>query len=65
MTGFEIHPAARSYYDRQTLASAIEDARTWIEEWSYESDPHGYCHFRPILIRLVEAAEAHPGEETR
>jgi hypothetical protein len=54
---FEIDPRARTYYDRTTLESAIQSTKERIEEWSYEEDPHGYCHVRPELIKLVEAAE--------
>jgi hypothetical protein len=53
----EIAPAARPWYDRETVASAVEQAKETIEEWSYEEDPHGYCHERPMLVRLVEAVE--------
>lgn len=53
----EIHPSAQMYYDRATLDAALADARTRIEEWSYEDDAHGYCHERPDWLRLVEEVE--------
>lgn len=53
----EIAPAAQFYYDRMTLANAIEIAKEMIDEWSYDEDRLGYCHDRPVLVRLVEAAE--------
>lgn len=52
----EVADRARPWYDRSTLESAVESARERIEEWSYEDDPHGYCHTRPMLVKLVEAA---------
>lgn len=55
---YEIEPGTESYYDRMTLDAALADTKTQIEEWSYADDPHGYCHFRPMLVRLVEAIEA-------
>ena len=54
---FTIAPGTERYYERMTLEDALADTITTIEEWSYADDPHGYCHFRPMLIRLVEAAE--------
>lgn len=57
MSEFEIVPAARVYYDRLTPERAVEYAIEHIEEWSYEDDAHGYCHTRPMLIRLVEIAQ--------
>jgi hypothetical protein len=57
--GFAIDPRAQVYYDRLTTEHAVEYAREHIEEWSYEDDPHGYCHTRPMLVKLVEAVERH------
>lgn len=39
-----IEPAARPWYDRLTLPSAITIASEMIDEWDYEKDAHGYCH---------------------
>jgi len=50
-----IHPDTQQYYDRTTLESAIQHAKETIEDWDYHRDPHGYCHVRPMLVRLVEA----------
>jgi len=55
---YEVAEPARPYYDRMTLDMALADTKTQIEEWSYEDDPHGYCHFRSMLVALVEAVEA-------
>jgi hypothetical protein len=55
---FDVNPAAKSYYDRMTLELAIQIAKERIEEWSYNDDPHGYCHERPVLIALIAAARA-------
>lgn len=55
----QLPPGVAPYYERITLADAIQIAREQIEEWDYESDPSGYCHDRPVLVRLVEAAEKH------
>ena len=49
-TIFEQYPPVRP------LASAIEIALERIEEWDYFTDPHGWCHERPVLITLVAAA---------
>jgi len=54
---FTVQPGTENYYDRMTLQAALADTITMIQEWNYSQDPHGYCHFRPMLIRLVEAAE--------
>lgn len=62
LTGFEVDPRAASYYDRLTVERAIEYAEEHIAEWDYEQDPHGYCHTRPMLVRLVEGAKAASGE---
>lgn len=53
----EIETRARDYYDLLDVEVAIRVAKERIEEWSYEDDPHGYCHTRPVLVRLVQAAE--------
>lgn len=50
-------PGVQPYYDRVSVEDAIQMAREMIEEWDYERDPGGYCHHRPVLVRLVEAAE--------
>ena len=54
----EIVPAAQPFYDRETTELAIQAAKETIEEWDYAKDPHGYCHDRSMLLRLVQAAEA-------
>ncbi len=38
------------------LGFAIEVALERIEEWDHGTDPHGWCHDRPVLIALVAAA---------
>lgn len=50
---------------------AIAEAMTWVREWSWDKDPHGYCHDRNILIgllreieRLRAAGVAPEGQET-
>jgi hypothetical protein len=58
MTEFEIDPAAADYYERTTATTALELAKEMIDEWDYAEDPAGYCHERPMLVRLVEVAEA-------
>jgi hypothetical protein len=55
---YDVAEPARPWYDRAKLADAIADGRTKVEEWSYEQDPHYYCHERPDLALLVEAADA-------
>lgn len=54
----EIVPAAQPFYDRETTEDAVQAAKEIIEEWDYAKDPHGYCHFRSMLVRLVQAAES-------
>lgn len=54
----DVRPEASDYYERTTLDFAIKVAKERIEEWSYDDDPHGYCHERPVLVALVRAAEA-------
>lgn len=53
----EIVPATARYYERETLEGAVQTAKEMIEEWDYAADPHGYCHTRPMLVRLVQAIE--------
>ncbi len=63
----EIIPAAQGYYDRETVEDAVATAKEMVEEWDYAADPHGYCHVRPVLVRLVQAVEAagsHGGDMT-
>ena len=57
MSEFEIRPEAQMYYERATLASALQSAKERIAEWDYDKDAHGYCHERPDWLRLVEAVE--------
>ena len=57
---FDVHPAAKGYYERTTLDLAIQATRERIEEWSYEADPHGYCHERALLVALLSALEGAP-----
>lgn len=52
----EVAPPAQRWYDRMTLEIAVADVKTMVEEWSYEEDAHNYCHVRPMLVKLVEAA---------
>lgn len=54
----EIEAAAQRYYDAETVESAVEQAREMVDEWDYAKDPHGYCHVRPMLVRLIQAVEA-------
>lgn len=54
---YTIEPGTEGYYTRKTLKSAVAQAKEMIEEWDYVYAPHGYCHERPMLIRLVEAIE--------
>lgn len=54
---YEVVERVRPYYGRMTLDHALADTKTMVEEWSYQDDPHGYCHVRPMLIALVEAVE--------
>jgi len=58
-----IAPAAQPWYDRMNLPLAIDVAKEMIDEWDYESDAHGYCHVRSVLLRLVEAADSKRGSE--
>lgn len=53
-----IAPAAQPWYDSMTLPLAVEVAAEMVDEWDYESDPHGYCHERSVLLRLVEAVRS-------
>jgi hypothetical protein len=53
----DINPKTEGYYNRQTVEAAVSDAWTQIEEWDYDKDAHGYCHFRPILLRLLTEIE--------
>lgn len=52
-----VDPRALSYYAEVSLDTALAIARERIEEWSYDDDPHGYCHERPVLMRLVQTIE--------
>lgn len=57
----EIVPNAQkvvAYYDRLTLEDAIQIAKEKCEEWDYTTDPHGYCHERPVLVKLISALES-------
>jgi hypothetical protein len=45
---------AKEYDKPLSYAFAIEVAKELVEEWSYEDDPHGYCHLRPVLIALIK-----------
>lgn len=58
-TEFEIDPRAAEYYQRPTytLDSELQIARERIDEWSYEEDPHGYCHDRSGWVALVNGVE--------
>lgn len=53
----EVHPNAMPWYPA-SLDFAIKAATSKIDEWSYEADAHGYCHERPVLIALRDAALA-------
>lgn len=39
--------------DPDRVRRAINDARTRVNEWSYEADAHGYCHDRTDWIALL------------
>lgn len=51
-TGFDVHPAAQSYYPAE-IEFAMQCTRERIEEWEYREDAHGYCHDRPDLVALL------------
>lgn len=51
----EIEKKAVPYYDRLTVEDAIQIAKERCEEWDYTADPHGYCHERSVLVKLLEA----------
>jgi len=54
----EIDGRVGCYANGLTAGDAIADVRTWVDEWSYDEDPHGYCHQRSLLIALLaELAE--------
>ena len=53
----EIAPPAVPYYERTDLDLAIAATREQVDEWDYNADPHGYCHFRSLYATLVRAAE--------
>jgi hypothetical protein len=58
---FSLDIRAERYYrglspdnpDPDRIEDAISDARTRVDEWSYEQDPHGYCHDRTDWIGLL------------
>lgn len=39
------------------IEQAVITARERVDEWDYESDPHGYCHDRPELVALISEVE--------
>lgn len=54
-----VEPKARVYYERaEDLDFAIVVAKEMCAEWDYSEDPHGYCHTRSVIQRLVRAVEA-------
>jgi hypothetical protein len=56
---FDFDPRASRYYqglnplDPERVKRAINDGWTFVKEWSYEQDAHGYCHSRTDLIALL------------
>lgn len=38
------------------LDFAVTVALEQVEEWNHAQDPHGWCHQRPILLTLLQAA---------
>ena len=55
----EIDPRAGKYADphRYDAESSIDSAMEKVIEWSYDDDPHGYCHDRAVLIGLLQEIE--------
>lgn len=61
VVSYDLDLRAERYYrglnpeqpNHERISSAISDAITRIDEWSYESDAHGYCHDRTDWIALV------------
>lgn len=39
------------------IEQALITARERVEEWDYETDPHGYCHDRPEMVALITEVE--------
>jgi hypothetical protein len=56
LDGIEWAEGTRPYLDRMSAEDARQIAREKVAEWDYAADPHGYCHDRPVLVRLLEAA---------
>lgn len=65
LAAIEIVEAARPYYGRMTDEDAISDILTMIEEWDYESDKHGYCHTRSMLLQLVHRIARGPVDQPK
>ncbi len=53
---YDVAVPALGYYATMSMADAIQIADEQIEEWDYADDPAGYCHHRPVLLKLVQAA---------
>lgn len=54
----EFDPRTAKYYERYAdLDLAIQSTKEQVDEWDYDDDPHGYCHFRSSYATLVRAAE--------
>lgn len=71
---YQLDLRAEQYYrgldpehpDHARVESAISDAITRVNEWSYEQDAHGYCHDRTDWIALLVEIQRlqkilHPG----
>lgn len=57
MIEIEIVPEAERYY-KIDLPTAMAATLERIQEWDYKTDPHGYCHERSDLVKLIRALEA-------
>jgi hypothetical protein len=38
-----------------TLDVAKQVAQEMVEEWDWHTDPHGFCHVRPVFMALLAA----------
>ena len=54
---FDAYPPIEDLHDALIIALEV------VEEWDYESDKHGWCHRRPILMTLIKAAVDGLGRE--
>ena len=56
---FAMDPRSGKYAEPMDVALAVTILSEMADEWSWDDDPHGYCHTRRPIVALLNAHDDH------